>query len=120
MTLNVCWPHLHPPPQSLALLLSAYYSWSLSPPSARRPCPRLPLPYAGPSCSSKLFLSHCSAHEGYTRRGSFLFPAQSGSKLAEMDHLKPEVLPARHCSPSLGMRALEAGIMRFSVPPSIR
>ncbi|XP_036204265.1 methylenetetrahydrofolate reductase isoform X4 [Myotis myotis] len=36
-----------------------------------------------------------------------------------MDHLEPEVLPARHCCPSLGMQALEAGIMRFSVPPSI-
>ncbi|XP_045714854.1 methylenetetrahydrofolate reductase isoform X5 [Phyllostomus hastatus] len=36
-----------------------------------------------------------------------------------MDLLNPEVLPAGHCWPSLGMRALEAGIVSLSVPPSI-
>ncbi|XP_035881211.1 methylenetetrahydrofolate reductase isoform X1 [Phyllostomus discolor] len=36
-----------------------------------------------------------------------------------MDLPNPEVLPAGHCWPSLGMRALEAGIVSLSVPPSI-
>ncbi|XP_036901110.1 methylenetetrahydrofolate reductase isoform X2 [Sturnira hondurensis] len=36
-----------------------------------------------------------------------------------MDLPKPEVLPAGHCCPSLGMQALEAGIVSLSVPPSI-
>ncbi|XP_008692942.1 methylenetetrahydrofolate reductase isoform X2 [Ursus maritimus] len=36
-----------------------------------------------------------------------------------MDHPTPKVLPARPRGPSLGMWALEAGRVRFSVPPSI-
>ncbi|XP_055275553.1 methylenetetrahydrofolate reductase (NADPH) isoform X1 [Moschus berezovskii] len=36
-----------------------------------------------------------------------------------MDRPKPKVFPVGHCCPSLGMRALEAGSGRLSVPPSI-
>ncbi|XP_045046461.2 methylenetetrahydrofolate reductase (NADPH) isoform X3 [Desmodus rotundus] len=36
-----------------------------------------------------------------------------------MDLSKPEVLPARHCCPSLRMQALEAGMVSLSVAPSI-
>ncbi|XP_040119382.1 methylenetetrahydrofolate reductase isoform X3 [Oryx dammah] len=36
-----------------------------------------------------------------------------------MERPKPKVFPVGHCCPSLGMRALEAGSGRLSVPPSI-
>ncbi|XP_074236160.1 methylenetetrahydrofolate reductase (NADPH) isoform X4 [Saimiri boliviensis] len=36
-----------------------------------------------------------------------------------MDHRKARVLPAGHYCPSLGIRASQAGSVRFSVPPSI-
>lgn len=84
-----------------------------------------PPPRAGPSHSFKLFLCHGSAQSG-TPAGevsSFLRNSEvRGLSLppAEMDRPKPKVFPVGHCCPSLGMRALEAGSGRLSVPPSIR
>lgn len=76
MTLNVCWPHLHQPLQSLAGVPSFHLPSAATAsalPLVWRLCPRPPLPCVSPSSRLKLLLCHSSAHSRLTRWESFLF-----------------------------------------------
>lgn len=107
----------HPPPSIWLLQLEPQPSL---PPESLAPAPLRRAP-ASLALGSSPVIAPSAQRNTLAGEVSFcFFPTHSGSQLAEMDHPTPKVLPSRSRGPSLGPWTLEAGRVRFSVPPSIR